>query len=276
MAEWNRTTPWRQGDLLSKEAILALNLVSGDVREAVVMVASHDCDLTQAADNEPDVEVMVGQVISAIDGNYSHAKTPRVLHIQFEGGLLAEFTATEKHKVPKLALTAFNPDTRHSLSPEAKTVLQRWLAARYRRSAFPDEFENRLVRQSKLAEKIAKAVKPHGNSIVAVFFDVDEGQEIVRTSADDTYMLDIYLLFGDLPDYETAEVAANTAKNAIESAFRNKLFDNKTKNWRLIELRYIEVVYEGNLTYKQYRDLKPWRLEHVSLKAEPQQSILHE
>ncbi len=274
MAEWTRTTSWRQGHLLTAEAATALKLAPAELQQQpLVIVASHDCDLAQLPQNEPDVEIIVGQIIEIIDGNYSHAKTARTLHIQFDGknGLIAEFVATNKGKISKQLLAEFSPDIQYSLSPEAKTTFQRWLAARYRRSAFPDEFERRL-RQNKLAEKIAKAVKPSGDSITAVLFDVDDGEEKTK-SGNDIYVLDIYLLHGDFPSYDEAETAANAAKNSIKHAFREKLFDKHSGLWQLIELRDVEVIYEEVLTYRQFAQMKPWRLEHISLETKPQQAL---
>ncbi|QAZ41493.1 hypothetical protein C1M51_12910 [Methylibium sp. Pch-M] len=150
-----------------------------------------------------------------------------------------------------------------------------WLASRYRRSAFPDEFERRLIKELKLHEKIAKAVKPHGDLIAGVFFDVDDGAEITRDGPGDTYTLDITILHSAVPNFETAEKAADTAAKAIEKAFKDKLFD-PTKTWRYIELRSCDPVSESVLTYQHFKQLKRWRLEHISLAAEPQQPVLAE
>ncbi|MCB2018604.1 MAG: hypothetical protein KDF54_14010, partial [Hydrogenophaga sp.] len=128
-------------------------------------------------------------------------------------------------------------------------------------------------KETKLAEKIAKAVKPHGELISGVFFDVDEGNEVTRDGADDTYTLDITILHAADPDFEQAEKAANDAAKAIETAFKDKLF-NPQKKWQQIELRSCEPVSESVLTYQQFKVLKRWRLEHISLAAEPQQPVL--
>ena len=151
-----------------------------------------------------------------------------------------------------------------------------WLASRYRRSAFSDEFERRLTsKEFKLHEKIAKAVKPHGELIAGVFFDVDDGIDVSRDGADDTYKLDILVLHVADPDFVAAETAAINAVTAIESSFKDKLF-NPAKSWRHIELRSCEAVSESVLSYQQFKMLKRWRLEHISLAAEPQQPALTE
>lgn len=183
--------------MLAYETISALNLQNPiNPDHTVAIVATHDCDLTQPPEREPTIEVIVGRRINQLDGNYTNAKSARTLHIQFESALplLVEFNATDKLTIEKNLLIEFGPQTNSSLSPDNRNTFQHWLAARYRRSAFPDEFEKRL-KNTRLADKIRNAVRPHGETISAVLFDVDEGHEYLRTSSDETYLLDIYLLY---------------------------------------------------------------------------------
>ena len=278
MAEWARNTPWRQGHLLTNEAVTATGLRHPKYPDnTVVIVASHDCDLAQLPDKEPQVEVVVGRRIQTLDGNYTHAKSSRTLHIEFEGDktFFAEFIITEKRSILKKALLDFAPATNLRLSPPDLAIFQQWLASRYRRSAFPDEFQHRM-KKAGLTDKIVKAVKPHGSMITAVFFDVDEGQEVARTGPDDVYMLGIILLHATEPDFQAAEASANEARVAIEHAFTTKLFDTQSGSWKSIELRSVEVISEGAMTYLQSTLLKQWRLDYISLGADPQQPVLAE
>lgn len=279
MAEWNRDTPWRQGHLLGTDAIEALGLHhAAALEQTLAIVASHDCDLAQAPEGEPVVEVVVGRLVADRDGNCTHAKNARKLHVEFAGAAVfwSEFEATAKTYVGKLELNEFIPRPDVHLSHENHAIFQMWLASRYRRSAFPDEFERRLTsKEFKLHEKIAKAVKPHGELIAGVFFDVDEGAEVTRDGPNDTYTLDITILHSADPDFDAAEKAADTAAKEIEKAFKGKLFD-PTKTWQHIELRSCDPVSESVLTYQQFKQLKRWRLEHISLAAEPQQPLLAE
>lgn len=277
MVEWNRDTPWRQGYLLGNDAIDALGLRhAANPDQTIVVVATHDCDLAQDPQFEPVVEVVVGR-LAVKDGNCTHAKNARRLHIEFAGdaSFWAEFEATAKVGINKLKLNQFSPRSDARLSSEDYAVLQMWLASRYRRSAFADEFERRLTKETRLAEKIAKAVKPHGELIAGIFFDVDDGEEITRAGPDDTYTLDITILHMADPDFAAAENAAQAAADAIEKAFKEKLFD-PSKKWQHIELRFCEPVSESVLTYQMFKQLKRWRLEHISLAADPQQPVLAE
>lgn len=280
MAEWNRDeTLWRQGLILTSDAVEALGLRHPESPErTLVIVASHDCDLAQSPEKEPHIEVVIGRLAPEKDGNSTHAKNARKLHIEFAGVSIfwGEFEATAKVKVDKLELNRFAPRPEATLSPECHAIFQMWLASRYRRSAFPDEFERRLISKDfKLHERISKAVKPHGELIAGVFFDVDEGVEINRNGADDTYTLDILIMHSADPDFEAAEKAAESAAATIAHAFKEKLF-SPTNKWQHIELRSCDAVSESVLTYQQFKQLKRWRLEHLSLGADPQQRVLAE
>lgn len=106
-------------------------------------------------------------------------------------------------------------------------------------------------------------------------FDVDEGEEVTRNGAADTYTLDITILHTAEPDFLAAEKAAATAAKAIETAFKEKLL-TLTKTWEHIELRSCEAVSESVMSYLEFKRLKRWRLDYISLAADPQQPVLAE
>lgn len=275
MVEWNRDTPWRQGFLLTRDTCEALQLSHSDGQDGtVVAIVSHDCDLMQPPLVEQYVELVVGRRIDKLNGNYTYAKNSRKLHIDFLGDttLLVEFDARCKTHVSKEALSKFIPLEQNRLGPESCSVYQYWLASRYHRSAFPDEFERRL-KENSLAKKIAKVLEPHGKNISGIFFDVDDGVEVIKDGPEDTYKLDIYLLHATEPDFMIAEAAAQQAAIEIGHAFKDKLF-KPTQAWSLIELRTCEALSEVSLTYQHFKQLKRWRLEHISLASDPQQPVL--
>ena len=179
MAQWDRTTPWRQAHLLTDEAFKGL-FDDIDDRDAIGVVISHSCDLAQSSEAEPSVEVIVGRIVAAPDGNFSHAKNARTLHVAADleqgGTAYVELRATNKRIVGKDRLADYAPDTRRTIPSVERDTLQRWLAARYRRSAFPDEFDRRLS-DCGIPAKLSKILAPLGREIVCLFFDIDEGQE---------------------------------------------------------------------------------------------------
>lgn len=282
MPDWKRNTPWRQGHLLSPECLAALGQsVPESGTRATAIAISHDCDLAQDAKNEPNVEIIVGRLIESAKGNFSHSKNPRCLHLPCTGGpehAVIELLATAKRSIPKEGangLAAHAPDQRFHLPPKEKTILQRWLAARYRRAAFPDEFDRRMDQETKLRDALAKIMKQTSTHIRAVFFDVDNGEEHRREGLDDCYALSIFLLYSTQEDPAAAEAAAKTAAKAIEKAFKSKCCPNG-REWKWIELLECMPIADSAMTYEQSLAFKPWHADHISLRGDPPHPMLEE
>jgi hypothetical protein len=160
------------------------------------------------------------------------------------------------------------------LDPASLNTLQHWLAARYRRSAFPDAFDRHLDKTG-VAGRLAKILGPLGNHIVAVFFDVDEGKEIQHDDGD-PFTLSIHLLYSTAADPFAARTAANSAAQAITAAFHDRCQDKQTNEWRGIELVECSAISDEALTYAMSLKLKRWNADHVSLRADPVQPMLEE
>lgn len=270
-------TEWRQGHVLTPEGASALGLVSDRGPEnTYVVVVSHDCDIACSDEREPFVEVIVGFRIDRLGGD-THAKTARRLHLAFRSGgaeVPVELNVVAKVSCPKGAVLQFSPSADMALSPESLVTLQYWLASRYHRAAFADEFENRLkARPGRLDRKIATALDDAGKHILAVFFDVDEGQEVKRDGPNDVYMLRVTILYDSSEDEPAAYKAAQAAAATIEDAFEQAFFADG--RWRNIQLLSCEPISDSVMTVAQSRVLKRWRLDHMSLEEEPQQPMLH-
>ncbi len=270
MAEWNRETPWRQGHVLTHEAAVALKLIPAESgKQTVVVVISHDCDLAADPSTEPNAEAIRATLIDEAHGQFTHSKNARTLDLQFtenNGGQWVELRATDKLTIPKLSLAAFIPRADFELDRNGHSILERWLAARYRRSVFPDSFVNRL-RKSHLDEKLTTILKPHGEHIRGIYFDLDEGDE-EKTEAADTYSLRIYVLYATQSDPEEARFAAERVRDEVEAAFRRKLYE-PSQRWSQIELTDCIVVSDEVLTVAQSMLLKEWKLEYLSLREDP-------
>lgn len=276
MGDWTRDTPWRQGHVLRVDAVTALGLCNPEsAEECVALVISHDCDLANGVEQEPGAEVVVGRRIGKVDGNFTHTKNPRRLHLEFRQGeavIAGDFLATAKRLVPKAVLADYRPRDDLVLTPQDHEILQRWLAARYRRAAFPDEFVRRLG-AAKLDERLVRILAPSGSYIRAVLFDVDGGREITREGEDDLYELDIIVLYTTEEDPEKAFAAASKAKSDIEKAFREKLYA-KDHGWKSIELRDCMALSDDVMTVRQSGLYKQWRVEYISLRGDPSQPML--
>lgn len=279
MAEWTRNNSWRQGSVLSIEAMKSLGLVNTDTHAIpMAVVITHDCDLAEASGRDNNVEVIVGQFIEQVKGDYAHAKNARCLQLEYRCGehaVAVELKATAKALVEKKSLASFEPRAEMKLDARGHSILQTWLAARYRRSAFPEEFESRL-KTAKLHRKIGKAMERSGQNIIAIFFDVDQGEERFREGPDDMYELGVYLLYDTTQNAIEAHTIADQAAKEITAAFKTAFQAEGSRAWKQINLLYCEAMSDQAMTYAQSRLFKQWRLEYMSLEDTPAQPMIDE
>jgi len=268
-----RDTDWRQGDLLTREAAAALGLVAAaDERHRVIVIA-HDCDLPH--ESELCVEVIVAEMVVKEDPQLSYAKNPRRLHLAYEGintaPLILELRHGDRHSVPK-ADFAERAVKDHSLAlpVDAKRVLKQWLAARYGRPAFPNEFEKRL-RKGKVERKIAKILEPDAKYLVGLFFDLGEqrGTEAVEG---EPYALSVSVVYDANEGGADARGAAERVAMQLRELFENTY--GKPDVATEIALDACEAVADTYLTLADLRRVDQWRLEYISLRDGEQGDFL--
>jgi hypothetical protein len=284
MAEWTRTTRWRQGSVVPLEAARALG-VGPLADDAVVVVISHDCDLLQLPNVEPHVEVICGRRVATLDGQFAHGRSPRTLHLPFmtpEGDVVVSLTAPDRHRLPKFdggrGLAETDPLAGWQLTPAARRDLRHWLAARYNRHAFPDAFEEAL-RASGLRERLPKVFSETGRAVAAVYFDIDGGSPRDHAAADDPYALRIFLVYATDTDPTQAKALADTAKQKIIQLFETRCRepgDHPGRGWKWVELEGVEVVAATSITLAQASILTRWSAEYISYRADPEQPTLGE
>jgi hypothetical protein len=281
MAEADRQLMWLQGDVLADEAAKLLGLQHPDKPDATFVVTiSHDCDLTAAVDKEPLSEIIVGRRIDKMGGD-SFGKTARRLHIEYQtksGPVFLELMAPSKQVVNKSELLTTTPRKDMWLDGYGLRILQRWLAARYSRAAFPEAFEDRLRAavipgKRDFLKKIEHILSDGGDHIRALLFDLDGGIDIERKTPDDLYQLGIVVLYDSIRDELTAAAAATTAARSLESLFE-AAFYSPSSAWLNIQLQYCDPVSDSAITVAQSEALKQWRLEHMSLQDDPPQPMI--
>lgn len=282
MVDTARNLSWRQGDILSDEAVAICGLQSADGSSEPVyaVVVSHDCDLAASESKEPNAEVIMGKRVRKL-GRDSFAKTARRLQIEYQsadGLVVLELSATEKIPVPKASLSTCAPRRDIALDKQGHNILQKWLAARYRRAAFPEAFETRL-RSPQLSgketflDRIEGILEAGGDHIRGLLFDLDEGADVERVAPADTYQLGIVVLYNSLRDEPAAAAVASKAAEELERLFA-EAFESQTGEWQGICLTYCDPMSDNAITVAQSENFKEWRLEHMSLKDYPPQSTI--
>lgn len=279
--EGARQTSWSQGQILPPDAALAFQLVV--VEEAAnrfPVVITHDCDLAAALDKEPDAEILIGSPISKL-GAAANSKIARRLDlaVQSDAGPRAmELLARDKRTVPKAALFEYSPREDLWLLPQDRLILQRWLAARYRRAAFPEAFEDRLrtkIGRRTLVDRIEAILDEGGELIRCLLFELDEGEIRERDGPEDIYHLGITVLYASVPDEPKAYAAAAAAAEALEQIFA-RAFERQGGARAYIDLRYCDPISDAVLTVQQREQLTEWRLEYLSLAANPPHPMVTE
>lgn len=271
MVEWTRSTPWRQGSILGYELLAALAQSSEipNRKADIAVVISHDCDIAASPDIEPTIEVIPAVFLHNEDGSLTHAKDPRRLHLTLTmrgtgKQYFAEFKAIEKLNIPKEQFAGQHPSGEFVLGAKELEILRRWLAARYRRHAFSDAFEERF---KKVERKFREILKTSSSHLRAILFDVDDNSGEDSVGADTPHVLDIYLIYTSQSGPGESLKIAQSTKQKIEKAFQNKY--KRNGEWSEIELRSCEVVADDALKYAQYLQLSEWRSEGLSLRSDP-------
>ncbi|MDA8225280.1 MAG: hypothetical protein M0T86_05090 [Betaproteobacteria bacterium] len=265
-----RDTDWRQGDLLTQETAVKLTALNGAVCEAHrVVVITHDCDIPH--EGEISVEVIVADVVSAPNPQFSYAKNPRKLHLGYEvaGGqsVVVELRHAERRIVPKGEFEKHAARDDHASLPiDGKRALKQWLAARYGRPAFPNAFENRLrqivSRKNSVERQIGKILEPKAKHLVGLFFDLGE-QRSAEVPAGEPYALSISVVYdateGGTQARESAEEVASQLRELFGQAYGKP--DAATE----IALDACEAVADTSITLADLRRVDQWRLEYISL-----------
>lgn len=258
---WTRDTKWRQGSVVPEGAIPIEAAGSSSAAANVLVVISHDCDLAEDdLEAEPFVELMRAEPVTAAEPHNTHAKSPNTLDLEivFEGETQAlRLRAYHKLSVLKKDLACVRPDSRYSMDEKARSILQRWLAARYRRAALPDALHGHLSAIRRTLQEIGKK-SPH--AILGFYIGHEPDEEL--TNPEEPYEVWITVVFDHTvvgAEHVAVEAAQRIAAR-LERKFKTEI------GWRSIELRSCEGCSDLLFSLYDAQTLKLYRLEHISLK----------
>ena len=258
---WSRETPWRQGSVVPAAQAISLKLVDKKGSSKIAIVISHDCDIANDIEDEPDVEVIVGTLIKSCLPDKTHAKNVRVLHISIEGpgGQRAlELIAKNRAGVSKHKMSRFGPDEGYSIGRTELETLRSWLAARYRRATIPDGLQA-LVRET--FEEIAKR-KDRPTALRGIWIDFEPDLDHLEDG--EKYELWVVVVYSTAED-GAKEVASETVKQ-LEEKLKRKYF--KGGVWTKLDLRECVTRSDTEFTYYDTYRYRLFRLEHLSLRVE--------
>ncbi len=256
---WTRNTPWRQGSVLNSRDFERLDI---DQEEgSVALAVSHDCDITnEDLTAEPYVEFVIGRIIEKVDGNHTHAKNPRTLHISLKHGgndISLQLLAVEKMQIRKDLLQEVDPDAEWSIEKEAYRVLQHWLAARYKRQSLPDALVERL---RPVADFFQKHGKKHSRSVLGYWLDYEPFA--MELSPELSYELWLYVVYAT--DEEDARENAEQVADSLRRDFSSLIEGNGGVG--KIDLRECASYSEEEFTLRDLRVNIEYRLDFISLR----------
>jgi hypothetical protein len=262
---WSRNTAWRQGSVLAQKDFQTVGLTNAP-DTALAVAVSHDCDIANDnLDAEPAVEFVFARILDQPNGNYTHGKNPRTLHLNYTHGekfVALELIASGRLIVRKDKLEAVQPDETYKLT-HSRQILQSWLAARYRRHALPNSLVDRL---REVFAYIEKKGKNNASGILSFRLSYDPENEL---PLDEPYELSLNIVY--ITDEDKNRTMSEEIARNLETEF-SKLVE-KARSGKVI-LRRCEAVSEMEFTLRDMRDTVEYHLEHLSYRTEPSGPVI--
>ncbi len=226
--------------------------------ESFVYIAiTHDCAIiNDSLVAEPFLEFIVACPIGKLDGNFTHTKNPRKLHLELNiqnSPTPFELNIIDRAFLNRELLLQNKPIQNVCLNDSQKATLVRWLANRYMGQALPDEFEKRI---DPVRDKLNKLLsKPEANGMLAIYIELDPRNELEN---DKNYALTVALI------YEEPALSILIDKASLDNYVKEmKAVFQKTSG---INVSEVIPLSEKDFTLYQQRRMIRWRSDHCSFK----------
>jgi hypothetical protein len=182
---------WRQGSIIEAGAI-EHEVFANQAGADAFLVLNQTCDvLNPSWDKEPFVEILPLSLIKKPNSAFLNGRNPRQIHFAANVGgseCFLEAFAPRTLTIPHQLLLTSAPSTSWILDEPALKSLIAWRAARYLRTAFPDDFENRLKSIFGGFKSLIESIHTH---LIALHVRVEPFGPLL---GDDPYEVDLMLL----------------------------------------------------------------------------------
>lgn len=189
--------------------------------------------------------------LGSVDGNFTFAKSPRVWHVSDGSGGGYELRISSRCRIARQQLAELDPS---GLIPDDQVrILRRWMANRYARATFADEF-NRRCRPSQ--SNISKRLRRDGQHLSGIYLLVEEAE----LPAEKNYEV---VIIGTMieDDYATAE-HRSTCQEAIN------FVAEQVDGCAGIMVTDSELRSEAVVSLADLRQLSRWDYDSLSLRDE--------
>lgn len=226
--------------------------------ESFVYIAiTHDCAIINPSlEAEPFLEYIVARPVVKLNGNYTHTKNQRKLHIELDNQDAQspfELNIFDRATLSRALLLQNKPAQHIFLKDSHKATLVRWLANRYMAQALPDQFEKRI---DSVRDKLNKLLsKPEANGMLAFYINLDNNDEL---AIDQDYKLTVALVYEDaacnkLIDQDQLDNYVNELKTVLQKAPG-------------LDVSEVVPLSEKDFTLYEQRKMIRWRSDHHSFK----------
>lgn len=219
---------WLQGSIVKRENVAQLLKLIGksdliDNPDVILIVASGSCDIANEADLV--IEFSIARSIQEIKSNFSYNKNPRCLHCTLESAsssnLHLELKAHEKIGILKEQIPqGIEPNSEFKFTQKELDFYVDWLAARYKRPAFPTEFDRRIDRAWD-KNKRRKAAKKVSSKLIGIYAKVYPDREITLSENYSVDLLALTVVELSIDDQKAIEQLIGQYKQALLDANMN-------------------------------------------------------
>jgi|WetSurSiteA1Bulk_404760.scaffolds.fasta_scaffold00219_13 hypothetical protein len=191
-----RLEGWRQGCLIqpnNAQQIIESSIDyynKGASPDTWLVILTQDCDLVRNTDVEPFVELLALQTLSNKPSNPMKGQSARTLHLTFKIDnqiYWFECCIHDRFRIKKNALCGAGCNTKLVFQENELRLLRQWLARRYTRAAFPDNFEKYLASTKDPVKKLFKSAAAKLISTVYIAIDNEEA------GMDEDYVIHVIL-----------------------------------------------------------------------------------
>lgn len=250
---------WRQGSFLPAALVSELAAEHSCEGTTEAIVISQDCDVTHPElEAEPFVEILFLHPLDKINPGLQDGKSSRMLHLVAHEGTGERFFQAQpwnKASVRREALASASPNSSLSLSSGTHRGMIQWVADRYTRTGFPDEFVKRI---EAIDGALKKLMKKDGGVFWRILVHLNSYEELDATT---DYEMDCACVvwpeaWDDKKGQEKAKAAAAKLKQLLKECSGINLDEFEVNTADEIPMSYLHHYRPWDVfNYLSHRDL---------------------